>query len=264
MEWSSGSNNPEDIKIERDTTLNFNAFSYTYNAKGEKCLNEAGFCSVYLYEIYFYLAQDPKKVLFLKKPLIVYNAGNMFKGFVFIEIDANMISAVSPPHSSPSKQSTISISEEIESDSSEEEEEEEEEILIADSIDNYEKTLNNTTTTTTTTTTTINKENSETITEKLASSPPLTREQIFKAASEYDYMGDNKKIFEEVFKLYILATYSVFDDSNSQPTWVSCLQPTHTYTNFGVVGKMLCITPGTFGALGVNTNFCLQSKAKIL
>ena len=43
---------PKTLKIDRDTTLNFYAFTHTYNNKGEMCVNEAGSCSVYLWVCY--------------------------------------------------------------------------------------------------------------------------------------------------------------------------------------------------------------------
>jgi hypothetical protein len=47
----------------------------------------------------------------------------------------------------------------------------------------------------------------------------LTREEIFKAASDYDYMGDNKSYFDQVFTAYIAASYIVFDKNNALPSW---------------------------------------------
>lgn len=156
-----------DLKINCDTTINFDLFTHTYNKKGEKCLNEAGSCSVFLYELYYYLSQDPKKVLYLKKPLIVYNADRMFKGLIYMELDDSMITN--------------------------------------------------------------------------GNGQPLKREDIFNPVSEYDYMGDNKKVFDETFKRFITSNYSVFSKQNSQPTW-EFMRNIHSpmYRFRGIISPGLC------------------------
>jgi hypothetical protein len=231
-------------KIDRDTTLNFDAFIHTFNNKGEKCINEAGSCSIYLYEIYYYLNLDPKKHLYLKKPLFVYNANNMFKGFVYLEIDPDMITNVVSTFATTPTELTlpppiinVSIDSEFhpeqnpkkiahqfvhfnDEQSGGEENDEKDTIVVQDTDDNSntEDEDENDVDDNLIDQQNINKKSNQSVPLKTTINK-LSIKDVFKESSVYDYIGPNKQLFDEIFKMYILSTYSVFNPENSEPSW---------------------------------------------
>ena len=266
-------------RLPRDTTLNVDAFAYTYNSKGVLCLAEAGSCSLYLRDVYDELAaaaaavaqprQEPAPAtigttahgterLVVQKVLKVHNADGLVKGAVVFVFDRDFIAPVQRYGDENAVDAAIGAIAQTRGA-----------VVRAAKLDDataarieaaaYAWRHAGCAATRERLVTAFGATHGErqrvagAIAARVAVGGGdfgdirgrrlVDEQRVFEPPSVLDYRGENKRLYEACFRRYILANYEVFAEANARPTWPFMLNihsPMYRFRGITVPG--LCFT----------------------
>ena len=267
-------------RLPRDTTLNVDAFAYTYNSKGVLCLAEAGSCSLYLRDVYDELAaaaaaaaqprQEPAPAtigttahgaerLVVQKVLKVHNADGLVKGAVVFVFERDFIAPAQRDGDEDAVDAAIGAIAQTRGT-----------VVRAAQLDDAAATRIEAAAYA------WRHAGCAATRERLVAAFGATHgerqrvagaiasgvafgggdsggsrgrrrladeQRVFEPPSVLDYRGENKRLYEACFRRYILANYEVFAEANARPTWPFMLNihsPMYRFRGITVPG--LCFT----------------------